>query len=216
MEFLVTLFAALIAFLAGLAFLMYGYRIFLVMLPIWGFFAGFWLGAQTITWVLGEGFLATTTGWVVGFFIGLLLAVLSYLFYFVGVALIGASVGAAIGSGLMAAFGFDPGFLTTIVAIVSAVIVAGLTLIFNIQKYVLFVITAVGGANALVLSVLLLFGRVGLDQVRGAGSTIQPIVQDSTFWLLVWIVVAAFGVYWQWRSSRLYTFEKSQYVEGWG
>ena len=37
-----------------------------MLLPIWGFFAGFWLGAQTITWVLGEGFLATTTGWVVG------------------------------------------------------------------------------------------------------------------------------------------------------
>ena len=71
------IFAALFAFLIGLAFLLYGYRLFLVMLPIWGFFAGFWLGAQTIAMLLGGGFLATTTGWVVGFATGLLLAVLS-------------------------------------------------------------------------------------------------------------------------------------------
>ena len=216
MEFLITMFAALIAFLVGLAFLMYGYRIFLVLLPVWGFFAGFWLGAQSMTWIFGDGFLATTSGWVVGFFAGLVLAVLSYLFYIVGVALIAAAFGAAIGSGLMAAFGFDPGFLTTVVAIISAVIVAGLTLVFNIQKYVIIVITAIGGANALVLSPLLLLGRVDRNSLSGAGSTIQPILQDSLLWLVVWIAIAGFGVYWQLRTSRGYEFEKSQYTEGWG
>jgi hypothetical protein len=210
------IFAALFAFLIGLAFVLYGYRLFLVMLPIWGFFAGFWLGAQTIAMLLGGGFLATTTGWVVGFATGLLLAVLSYVFYFVGVAIVAGAFGAALGSGLMGAIGFDPGFLMAGVALVSALVAAGLTLLLNIQKYVIIVITALGGANAIVLSILLLLGRVELSALQSAGSSIQPVLQDSFFWGLAWVIVAILGVIWQIRSSRAYTFEKSEYVEGWG
>ncbi len=82
------LFVALFALIVGLAFCFAGYRVFLVMLPIWGFFAGFWLGAEVTTLLFGSGFLATTTGWVIGFVVGLLGAVLSYLLYFLGVALL--------------------------------------------------------------------------------------------------------------------------------
>ena len=63
----------------GLAFAFWGFRVFLVLLPIWGFFAGFLLGANGVQYIFGEAFLATATGWVVGFLLGLLFAVLSYL-----------------------------------------------------------------------------------------------------------------------------------------
>ena len=46
-------FAATLSALLGLAFCFLGYRIFLVLLPVWGFFAGFWLGVQTIALILG-------------------------------------------------------------------------------------------------------------------------------------------------------------------
>ena len=39
-----------------------GYRIFLVLLPIWGFFAGLWFGGFTVSQFLGGGFFATTAG----------------------------------------------------------------------------------------------------------------------------------------------------------
>ena len=42
------LFISLFALILGLAFCFAGYRVFLVMLPIWGFFAGFWLGAMSL------------------------------------------------------------------------------------------------------------------------------------------------------------------------
>jgi hypothetical protein len=61
----------------GLAFAFWGFRVFLILLPIWGFFAGFLLGAQGMTYLFGDAFLATTLGWVVGFLLGLLFAVLS-------------------------------------------------------------------------------------------------------------------------------------------
>jgi len=106
-----TLLAVLFAAILGLAILLFGYRLFLVMLPIWGFFAGFWLGASAISLLIGQGFLATITGWVVGFIVGVILAVLSYLFYMLAVALIAAVIGGALASALMTAIGFDPGFL---------------------------------------------------------------------------------------------------------
>lgn len=42
---------ATIALLFGLVVAFGGYRLFLVLLPIWGFFAGFFLGAQTISFL---------------------------------------------------------------------------------------------------------------------------------------------------------------------
>ncbi len=200
----------------GIVLCLWGYRIFLVMLPIFGFFAGFWLGAEAVALIFGTGFLVTVTGWVVGFILGLILAVLSYLFYFIGVALIALAAGAALGAGVMGAFGFDSGLLLFIVEIVSALVVAGLTLVFNLQKYVIITLTALGGANAIVLSPLLLFGRISLASVSGAGSAIKPVLQDSWFWLVIWLIIAIGSIVYQVRSNRSFTFNRDIYVEGWG
>jgi hypothetical protein len=207
---------ATLAAVLGLVLCLWGYRIFLVMLPVFGFFAGFWLGAEAVALIFGTGFLVTVTGWVVGFILGLIVAVLSYLFYFVGVALIALAVGAALGAGVMGALGFDSGLLVLVVVIVSALVVAGLTLLFNLQKYVIITLTALGGANAIVLSPLLLFGRVSLASVSGAGSAIKPVLQDSWFWLVIWLIITIASIAYQIQSNQSYTFTRDDYVEGWG
>jgi hypothetical protein len=207
---------AILALLLGAALCFAGYRLFLVLLPIWGFFAGFWLGAEGVSLLFGGGFLATVTGWVVGFVIGLFGALLSYLFYILGVAIVAAGFGAALGSGFMQAIGFEPGFMVAVVAVISAIIMAGLVVLLNIQKYVIIAITAIGGANAMILSVLLLLGRVSLDSLPGAGSSIRPILQDSWFWLIAWIILAVIGIVAQIRVNRNYTFNREDYAQGWG
>ncbi|NIV40024.1 MAG: hypothetical protein GWN58_64665, partial [Anaerolineae bacterium] len=78
----------LIALFLGLIICFSGYRLFLMLLPIWGFFFGFALGAETLQLLFGAGFLANITGWVVGFIVGAIFAVLSYLFYAFAVAVI--------------------------------------------------------------------------------------------------------------------------------
>ncbi len=213
---LATIVVALLAALLGLALCFVGYRFFLVMLPIWGFFAGFWLGAMATALILGQGFLATVTGWVVGFVIALVTAVLSYLFYLVGVAIVSGGIGAAFGSGVMTVIGFDPGLVVTLVILISAIVAAGLTLVLNLQKYVVIILTAVAGANALVLSGLLLFGRVTLQSLQTSANLIRPIIQDSVFWLIVWLVVAVAGIAVQILANRTFTFTRDRYVEGWG
>ena len=208
--------AGLFAILIGAAFCFLGYRLFLVLLPILGFFAGFWLGAEAITLLFGTGFLATTTGIVTGIISGLILAVLSYLFYFAGVVIIAAIIGYALGSGLMMAIGFDAGLISALVGIVTAVIIVGVTILFNLQRYVIIILTSLGGANAILLGILLFLGRVSLDSVSSARDAIQPVIQDSWFWALAWIVVAAFGIYTQIRYNRTYEFDNTQYVSDWG
>ena len=210
-----TITLALLAALLGAAFLLAGYRFFLVMLPIWGFFGGFWIGAYAISLILGGGFLATTTGLVVGFVVGIIGAVLSYLFYMVGVVIIAAAFGGAVGAGIMNAVGFDPGLITAIVVLVSALVAAGLTLLLNLQKYVLIVFTAIAGAVLVAFSGMLLFGQITVAELQTGRNLIQPVFQGSWFWSIVWLVLTIIGVAVQIRANRTYVFTKEMYVEGW-
>lgn len=210
-----TIFVVLLAALIGLAALLWGYRFFLVLLPIWGFFAGLWLGVTGTTMLLGDGFFWTASGIIIGVIIGLIAAVLSYLFYLVGVAIFTAAIGGMLGSGLMGALGFDPGFLTTIVTILSAVAAAFLALIWNLQKYVITALTAVGGAALLVTAFLLLFGQVNLPDVQ-AGNLLEPIFASSWVWILAWLVLFVVGFVFQICRDREYQFSKEQYIENWG
>jgi hypothetical protein len=211
-----TITLALFAVFLGAAILLAGYRFFLVMLPIWGFFGGLWLGAYAVTLILGTGFLATTTGLVVGFAVGIIGAVLSYLFYIVGVLIIAGAFGGALASSIMSALGFDPGLIMAIVTIVSALIAAGLTLLLNLQKLVLIVLTAMAGAVLVVLAGMLAFGQVTVADLQAGGNAIQPIFEGSWFWGIVWLVLAVVGVVVQIRANRTYAFTRDMYVEGWG
>ncbi len=53
--------ATLIAIILGLVVCFGGYRLFLILLPIWGFFFGFFLGAETVQVIFGIGFLGFET-----------------------------------------------------------------------------------------------------------------------------------------------------------
>jgi hypothetical protein len=87
---------------------------------------------------------------------------------------------------------------------------------YNLQKYVVIALTAIAGGSAIVLAVLVLIGRVSLETVRMEGSALVPVLQDSWFWLLAVIALAAFGIYFQLQNNRSYQFSKEYYVEGWG
>ena len=91
----------LIALGIGLLFAFYGFRLFIILLPIWGFFAGFVIGAGAITTLFGEQFLATITSWAAGLIVGIIFAALSYLYYWFAVIFVGASLGYMVGPKLL-------------------------------------------------------------------------------------------------------------------
>jgi hypothetical protein len=116
----------------------------------------------------------------------------------------------------MSALGFDPGLVMGIVTLVSALAAVGLTLVFNLQKYVLIILSTIAGAALVVLAGMLAFGQVTVNQLQRGESLFEPILQGSWFWGLVWLVLVVVGVVVQIRANRTYVFTKEMYVEGWG
>ena len=204
---------SIVALLLGLAALFAGYRLFLLLLPIWGFFAGFFIGASALTLLLGDGFLATLTSWVVGFILGLIFAILSYLFYIVGVAIVSGSIGYALGAGLIYAILPEASLIAFFVGIVAAILLAGITLVLNLQKWVIIGITALGGSTAIFTSALLLFGKISLADL--GTNPVQPVLQDSIFWFIVWLLLAGIGFISQTVTTRGYMLEPPESGRSW-
>lgn len=213
---LLTILIAAIAALVGIGLCFVGYRIFLVMLPILGFFAGLWLSGTIFSMLMGEGFLATVLALVVGIVIGLVLATLSYFFYIIGVLVVGGAIGAMLISAVLSALGFDSGVLVTLLVIAAAIGAAALTFIFNLQKYAIIILTALLGADLVILSVLVILGRVTRADLQSVDNLIEPILGQSWIAVLVWLGLAVAGVVLQLRANRDFTFTREQYVEGWG
>ncbi len=63
--------ASLLIILMGLGLCFAGYRFFTILLPIWGFFAGFQFGATIFTNLFGQGFLSTVISWVIGLLVAI-------------------------------------------------------------------------------------------------------------------------------------------------
>ena len=195
----------MIALLFGLAVAFGGYRLFLFLLPIWGFFFGLGLGAQTVQAIFGTAFLATITSWVVGFIVGAIFAVLAYLFYIFAVALLSGSFGYAVAVGILTAIGLNFGLIVWLLGIIAGVALAVIVLALNLQKYAIIIITAVGGTAAIIYTLLASVG--GLSPAQLAGSPVLSAIQDSFWWLLFFLVVAGAGIIFQIRSNQAYEIE---------
>ena len=193
---------ATIALLFGALVAFGGYRLFLVLLPIWGFFAGFALGAQAVHFLLNVGLFATVTGWVVGFVVGLIFALLSYLFYFFAVGIVSFSLGYGATVALLAWIGMSAGFLVWIIAVIVGVGFAFVVYKFNLQKYAVIVATAVGGTAAIIYTLLAMFN--GALAVQLFANPVGLAIANSFWWVLFFLVVAGFGIYFQILANRDY------------
>jgi hypothetical protein len=200
---------ALLAIVIGLAICFFGYRWLWILLPFWGFFAGLWLGFTGLQTIFGEGFLAGVSGLVVGLILGVIFAVLSYLFYFVGVAILGATAGYGLTMSLFTgAFGMNPNFIIWLIAIVVAVIAAFAVLVLNLQKYVIIFLTALAGASATIAGALLLFGQTSAEELSGQIGVFAPVsFQEGALWWIIWLVLGIAGIVYQIISNRVYVLE---------
>lgn len=200
--------ATMIALFIGTIICFGGYRFFLFLLPIWGFFFGLGLGAHSIQLLLGDAFFGTITSWVVGFVVGVIFAVLSYLFYAVAVAVIAGSLGYGLGVGIMHWIfnTSDTGIIIWLVGVVAAVVMILLTLRFSLAKWIIIIATSMGGAAA-VVGVLAL-GLEGFDFLTLVGNPIQTIFDASFWWALFYLVLAGFGIMVQYMANRAYTIEE--------
>jgi hypothetical protein len=195
----------LIALALGTAIAFNGYRWFLTLLPLFGFVFGFGLGAQTMQAVFGQALFATVTSWVVGLFFGVLFAVLSYFFYFIGIAIFAASVGYAAGVSLMQAVGLDLTIITWLVGIIVAAAMVFVVLKFNVQKYVIIIGTALAGTTMILSSLFFPLGLVTFPQLTKLA--MWGVLTNAPFWMIIYIVLAGAGIYTQIATTRTFVLE---------
>lgn len=198
--------ATIIALAFGTLVCFTGYRLFLVLLPVWGFFVGFALGAQTIQAILGEMFLASVTSWVVGFVVAVIFAVLAYLFYIFAVIVIAAGLGYGIGVGFMTLF-MNMGLIPWIVGIAAAVIVVVVTLMFNLQKYVIVIATAAAGALLAIGTLMLGAQGMAMADLSLANAPVKALFDAGALWGILFVVMVIGGIFVQIRSTTTYDVE---------
>jgi hypothetical protein len=211
----IVILAAILALALGIAFCFLGIRTFLVFLPVWAFFAGFWLGARLTSFTLQQGFLDTYNGIFAGLIAGIIFAVIAYLKFPIGIALVSGAFAAAVANGILQALGFSTGVGIALAVMAVVVLVVWLLFRYEWDRVLVMAITALGGASLLLLAPMLLLGRVTMAQLQEAGSAIAPIIGDSWWWLLAWLALATAGLYVQWRTSHDFMFTTHDLVGGW-
>ena len=180
--------AALLLLVGGAVSCFAGYRLFRIVLAIYGFI----LGASIASSMMG---VTNTGGMLLAALLGGIAGALVLVFaYFVGVALIGAGLGALVAHVLWGYFGSgDPPALLLIVLAVLGAIGAML-----LQRYVIVVSTAFGGAWTLVIGALAVLGnRAAAGAARGGDVWIlYPMTPGpGQPWVPVaWVVLGLIGV----------------------
>jgi hypothetical protein len=185
----------------GAAFCFAGFRWFLLLLPIWGLFAGFMVGAQATAALLGEGFLAGVLGIVVGVILAIVFAVLSYLYWWGAVLVVAGSLGYWLTGWLLSLIGFTgDGLVITIIALAGGAALALVALLVNAPKYVAIILTAFAGAAWLVAGFALIPALITKDDL--ANGALVALYKEGWLWIVLWAVAAAAGIIAQLQMTR--------------
>jgi hypothetical protein len=208
-----TLIIAIVALLIGVAFCFAGWRFFLLLLPIWAFVVGFNIGTDAISALFGDGTFATVTSWIVGFVAAVAFAIFSYLYYYIAVAILGGAVGYAIGTSAWGLIGNEYGAIAFVIGLACAVIVGGAVLLLNVPKYLVIVLTGLGGAATILAGWFILTDKIPSDAIHW--TAVGQLITDSWFYLIVFGVVAAAGIIAQMRAPAIgpstYELDRTSY-----
>ncbi|GAA4412828.1 hypothetical protein GCM10023168_35110 [Fodinibacter luteus] len=188
----------LFAILAGGVMVFSGQFVLRFILPIWGFFAGFAFGAGLFAELADERFLGTLLGWVSGFVLAIVFALLAYLYFAVAVVLAMAAFGFAIGSGLVVALGIDWSWVAVLVGLVFGAILGLVAVLGNMPMVVLSVVSAIAGAVSVVAGIMLVVGS--LESADFTQGTVTETIQDGWGWYALLVVLALVGIVVQTRQ----------------
>lgn len=190
------LLTALVLFAIGVAFLFAGYRLFRLLIPIWGFIVGFNLADIVERGALHSQPLSTLTDWIIAIVVGLLFAALAYAYYYISVVVLGVSVGYVLGTTVATTLSpLATGTTVLIAGVAGAVLVAVLVIAFDLPKTLIVVLTALGGAAATVVGVMLAFGWLSLATLQAgiAGEMAQTALSSPSIRLIT-LVLALVGM----------------------
>ena len=181
-----------LAIIAGGAMLVAGQFVLRLVIPFWGFLAGFAFGAGLVASFADEHFLGTVLGWVLGLVFAVIFAVLAYLYYYVAIVLAMGAAGFAIGSGIIVAFGISWNWVAVLVGLAVGIIFGLVSLVANAPMIVLVFIGSIAGAVGVTGGLMLLVGSLNSADFGDAGFT--DTVSNSFGWSLLLLALAIAGI----------------------
>jgi len=165
--------AAIVLLLGGLLACFAGYRVFRVVLAIYGFILGAlvassFMGSEQTLWMI--------LTWIAGGVAGALILLVAY---FAGVALLGAGLGAGAAHMIWAAFKAEPGVVMLILFSIAGALAA-----LALQRYVIIIATAFGGAQTALVGAAALMGDSAAAQAASrAVYRVYPLdPMPNTYW----------------------------------
>ena len=181
-------FPAAVVLIAGGALACFaGYRFFRIVLAIYGFI----LGALMASSMAGVG---NGIGMIVAALVGGLIgAVVLVLAYFVGIALVGAGLGALIAHQIW--YLMRPGDPPVLVVVGAALVGAVLAMV--VQRYVIIVGTAFGGAWTLIIGLMNALSTRGITRMASSTEVwiLYPTSAPGERWApIAWLVLGLIGM----------------------
>lgn len=182
----------------GILFCFRGYAALRIIIPLWGAFAGFILGAGLVSGADGGGFLRTGLAWFVGILVGLVFGLLAYLYYEVSIVLAMGANGFTLGTSLVVALGAEWSWVIVLGGVVFAVLLALLAIVGNLPGVILLVLGALGGSAAIVAGAMLLADVIDTENMNSA--TVTQEMDASWLWTALFVGLAILGIVSQLRD----------------
>jgi hypothetical protein len=189
----------LLAIAAGALFCFRGHLAFRLVIPIWGAFVGFGVGAGLVASIGGDAFLQTAVAWIVGAAVAAVFALLAYTFYEVAVAVAMGSIGFSLGASLMMALDVSWTWLIVLAGVALGVLLAAAAIAADLPMILLSVLSALAGASAITTGAMLLTGT--LDTRHFSDESVTTRAGDPG-WYVLYAVLAVAGIVVQARSAR--------------
>ncbi len=192
-----------------------GYLAMRLIIPIWGAFTGFFVGAGVVDAITGDGFLGSVLSWIVGFAVALLFALVAYLYYELSVVIAMGAIGFSIGTAAMVAIGVSWSWVIVLVGVLAGLFLAAVAIVGDLPMVLLMVLTALAGASTVVFGLMLLGGVIDLADLDSTATT--QAVDDDWWWYLIAVGVVIVGIVAQLRSlTNLRTTMRQQWAEDGG
>lgn len=188
----------LLALTVGALLALRGYLTMRLVIPVWGAFAGFAVGAGVVGALTGDGLLGSLVSWLGGLAVALLFAVLAYAYYELSVVIALGAVGFAIGSSLMVALDVSWSWAILLGGLAMGTLLAFVAIAADLPMVLLTVLTATAGAAAAVAGAMLLVGTLDTDDLESV--SVVDRIQSEPGWWLVYVVIAVVGVVAQVRA----------------
>lgn len=194
-----------------------GLKLFKILLPLLGLVSGIMVGFAGVQGVFGSGTLSTTMAVFVSFVVGLLLAVLSYVFFELAVIVFVALIGASAFSYMGVALGLrEEGFLVFMLALAGAIIGSTVAARYGVGAQLVVAITSMLGVAWILAGFMLVVGKVSLDEIAATSvaATMLRIVDQSFLWFFVWFGGSLAAMQVQNRLTQLDTFTTAFEYDG--